>query len=571
MSARTVMRGVAFIGATALLASFAIAPTASAAALPTSAPLAASAPQASLGVRAADVTPSSRSVAPRGFWEIGFLDVLDKGLDVYGLISDCIANQKSNKPCMASSTLDDVLTKLDAIEAQIAANQAETRGLLFELQKTVNAIATQQHRTTLSPIEANVPELIAAWDAIQVCQTAAVKSGDAKCKSYKGTLGTQDILAEDAIQGTLNWMNDPASGPLTSLSTDVAATGLAFTNFSAAMWKQIKDEYDQSVGASAGTGTTRYTKVVTHELARVSNAIMKEWVGQMYAYGFFLPMKKGATQATQTAVNAYVFGKTKPAGSAKSVKDISDMYQLPSVPVGSMVFLKGGKAYKIKKPGTASAAPLTPADMFALGQAIKDSGYTASSLSKNETSFVVQRSIFERAHPYYTNSKTKLKVAVCASWFGAGGCGEGDAPRTRTHELRDCTPGQAGALAGNKCISGSVRMDVTDKKVTWADIKAAEYRYISAGVTHELYAWTYGTWYKGNDSHGQFDVAYEKFVTGPATYDWEKLVFKQDFIGIGSSGTVGPGIYVHLGPTRSFNTIVELTRDKKPWVPDMMK
>lgn len=567
MSARTVMRGVALLGATALLASLAATPAASAAPLPASEPLAASEPQASLGVRAADVTPSSRSVAPRGFWEIGFLDVLDKGLDVYGLISDCIANQKSNKPCMASSTLDDVLTKLDAIEAQIAANQAETRGLLFELQKTVNAIATQQHRTTLSPIEANVPELIAAWDAIQVCQTAAVKSGDAKCKSYKGTLGTQDILAEDAIQGTLNWMNDPASGPLSSLSTDVAGTGLAFTNFSAAMWKQIKDEYDQSVGASAGTGTTRHTKVVTHELARVSNAIMKEWVGQMYAYGFFLPMKKGATQATQTAVNAYVFGKTKPAGSAKSVKDISDMYQLPSVPVGSMVFLRGGKAFKIKKPGTAGAAYLTSADMFALGEAIKGSGYTASKLGAKDIRFVVRQPVFERAHPYYSLANGK-KVAVCASSSSTASTCYGppsgeDAPKAVTHELSACTPGTAGTLAGNRCIWGEIPMTVTDSRMTWAD----EAKLYSATT---LEKWTYGTWYKGSDNHGYFDVSFENYVAGRAIYDWDTLYFSGCRVATCNNYAIGPGVYVKHSSGTS-NRLVELTRDGKPWLPDMMK
>ena len=451
MSARTVMRGVAFLGATALLASMTMAPAASAAPLPASAPLPSSAPQATLEASAAAVTPPAREVTPRGFWALGVMDVLSLGFDAYSEISNCIANQKADKTCTSKIDLNDIDKRLDAIEEQIKTNQKETVGLLHDIQTTVNSIASQQHAKTLEPIEANIPALLLAWEEIQKCQVKAQTSINATCESYTGKKGSSEP-AELAMKKTLDWMNDPASGPLTGLSTLVSETTLAFDKFSAAMWKQIKDRYDQKVGYSSATATgdKLRPRILTHGLTEVSNKVFKEWVGQMLAYGFFLPMKTGATEATRTAVDSYIFGKITPPGGAKTVLSISDFYQLPEVPAHSVVFLKGGKAYKIKNPKT-PAPPLTPDDMFNLGRDIQASGYTASRvLSKEAMTFVVERAIFERAHPYYTNGKTGLKVAVCASWFGAGGCGEGDAPRTRTHELRDCTPGQAGALAGHK-------------------------------------------------------------------------------------------------------------------------
>ena len=567
MSARTVMRGVAFLGATALLASLAATPAASAAPLPASEPLAASEPQASLGVRASDVTPSSRSIAPRGFWEVGFFDVLDKGLAAYDLISNCIENQKANKPCTAQPTLNDVINKLDLIQAQIQANQQRTEALLQKIIKTVNTIEANQFKTRLETIEVHIPRAIKAWKAIQVCQKEAQLSGNAKCHSYVGVRSTEMVLAEDAIQATLGWMNDKAAGPLTKLDLSVPGTTKTFEGFSAALWKQIKADYDASVGASATA--TRSPRVLTHQLTEAWNPVFKEWIGLMYAYGFFVTMKKHpteATKATQTDVNRYIFGPEK-VDNISSVPIIADRYQLPSVPVGSVVFLKGGKAYKIKKPGTPDGAHLTSADMVALGDAIKESGYFASQLSAKDIRFVVRQPVFERAHPYYSLANGK-KVAVCASSSSTASTCYGppsgeDAPKAVTHELSTCTPETAGTLAGNRCIWGEIPMTVTDSRLTWAD----EAKLYSPST---LEKWTYGTWYKGSDSHGYFDVSFEKYVVGRAIYDWDTLYFSGCRVATCNNYAIGPGVYVKHSSGTS-NRLVELTRDKKAWVPDMMK
>ena len=498
---------------------------------------------------------------PRGFWSVGFLDVIDKGANAV----ECIKNMTEGKPCEGVS-LEEIDLKLDQVLANMATNQRELVSLLGGLQNTLNTVATEQQKQRLLPIQANLPAANAAWDAIVKCQKATVA-----CKAYDGALASVDTPKADAIKTTWEYLQRV---PLAKMSDDVASVSDQFGAFVGALWQEVKGRYDNSVEATAAGKGSAKTRVVTHVLSEAWNSSLEKYLDLMYLYGFFIPMQKDGTSKAkdrETAAKKHIFG-TIPldAGSKPAVRTVGQEYQLPSVPKGNIVFFHGKQAWKIKPTG--GTRPLEPADMFALGRAMDQTGYLPSKMRPDETSFNVQRPIFERGHPYYTNNLSSKKVAICPSWFGAGGCGAGDDPKTISYELSTCTPGTAGTLAGNRCIKGVVKMTATDKTRTWADEEkriAARY----AGGT-KLYTWTYGTWYKGSDSHGYFNDGWTSFVTGPAVYEWEELRFYQDFIGASADagkGIVGPGIYVkHLNPS-SYAMIKVVTRDGREWVPDLMK
>ncbi len=541
-------------GSAALIAGLIAPAVATAAPTPTAAP----------SVEQVPFATTKAMPLPRGFWSVGFLDVIDKGASAF----ECIQNMSDGKPC-SGIQLEQIDAKLDEVLANMETNQRELRTLLGGLQDTLNSVATEQQKQRLVPIEANMPGANAAWDAIVKCQQAATE-----CKAYEGALASKATPKAEAVKATSRWLRDNS---LNNMPADIATVSTEFRKFVPLLWKEVKARYDRSIGATATASTTDgKTRVVTHVLSEAWNSSLEKYLDLMYLYGFFVPMMTTSNNVKlvntsldrQNDAKTHIFGTL--GSSATTVRATGQEHQLPSVPKGNIVFSDGTKAWKIKPTG--GTRPLAPADMFDLSNAMAKSGYLPSKLRPDETSFNVQRPIFERGHPYYTNNLSSKKVAICPSWFGAGGCGAGDAPKTISYELSTCTPGASGTLAGNRCIKGVVKMTATDKTQTWADEEkriAARY----AGGT-KLYTWTYGTWYKGSDSHGYFNDGWTSFVTGPAVYEWEELRFYQDFIGASADagkGVVGPGIYVkHLNPS-SYAMIKEVTRDGKPWIPDLMK
>jgi hypothetical protein len=539
------------LGGSAALIAGLLAPAAA-----TAAPAPAAAPQVSFATTKA-------MPLPRGFWSVGFLDVIDKGAEAF----ECIQNMSQGKAC-GGIQLEQIDAKLDQVLANMETNQRELRTLLGGLQDTLNSVATEQQKQRLVPIEANMPGANAAWDAIVKCQQAATE-----CKAYEGALASKATPKAEAVRATSRWLRDNA---LNNMPADIATVSTEFRKFIPLLWKEVKGRYDNSVEATAAGKGSAKTRVVTHVLSEAWNSSLEKYLDLMYLYGFFVPMMTTSNNVElvnkpedrQKAAKTHIFGTL--GSSTTTVRATGQEYQLPSVPKGNIVFFDGDKAWKIKLTG--GTRPLEPADMFGLSNAMATSGYLPSKLRPDETSFNVQRPIFERGHPYYTNNLSGKKVAICPSWFGAGGCGAGDAPKTISYELSTCTPGTSGTLAGNRCIKGVVKMTATDKTQTWADEEKRIVARYAGGTT--LYTWTYGTWYKGSDSHGYFNDGWTSFVTGPAVYEWEELRFYQDFIGASADagkGIVGPGIYVkHLNP-RAYATIKVVTRDGGEWVPDLMK
>ena len=539
------------LGASAALIAGLLAPAvATAAPTPTAAP----------AVEQVPFATTKAMPLPRGFWSVGFLDVIDKGAEAFS----CIQNMSEGKAC-GGTQLEQIDAKLDQVLANMETNQRELRTLLGGLQDTLNSVATKQAYQRIEPIEANMPGANAAWDAIVKCQQAATE-----CKAYEGALASKATPKAEAVKATKRWLQQNS---LNNMPADIATVSKDFRQFVPLLWKEVKGRYDNSVEATAtGKGSAK-THVVTHVLSEAWNSSLEKYLDLMYLYGFFVPMMTmsnnvklvNTAEDRQSAAKTHIFGTI--GSSTTTVRATGQEYQLPSVPKGNIVFFDGTKAWKIKPTG--GTRPLEPADMFGLGNAMARSGYLPSKLRPDETSFNVQRPIFERGHPYYTNNLSGKKVAICPSWFGAGGCGAGDDPKTISYELSTCTPGTAGTLAGNRCIKGVVKMTATDKTRTWADEEkriAARY-----GGSAKLYTWTYGTWYKGSDSHGYFNDGWTANVTGPADYEWEEMRFYQDFIGNPTNpGIVGPGIYVkHLNP-RAYATIKLVTRDGGEWGPNLM-
>jgi hypothetical protein len=362
MSARTLMRGVAFIGATALLASMVMAPAASAAPLPASTKTTATAAPATAKPKSVEVTSVPETRALTTLYEGGKL--------VYDKISTCLANKSVGLKCTASDSgnIRAMYKKLDEVDQRIRQNQEVLNSRFNGVEKMLEDIRKELVATKLKALEKNVPLGIWAVEALTECsakfsealrtQTPEQARKTATCQPYLGQATGTLEPAENIVEATKKTseyltkvVNDTTTGQAATLET--LATAFAGTpigknenGLAHVIATNLLGEQHRLTGAVKKSAHVKSkTPVVTKWLSDKVNIELEYWNQLLTSFGMLWVVKRGLNNKDVTVAQNEVDREItciKPSPcQPDSVGAVAKKWSLPNLKEGEFLFVDG--------------------------------------------------------------------------------------------------------------------------------------------------------------------------------------------------------------------------------------
>jgi len=489
----------------------------------------------------ADAAPVAASVAPVP--RVDYAGLAKAAVGAANAIYKCDAFTKDGLKCEAKPTIKDVVTKLNAIEAQIAQNQAQTMRALDSLQSAIDAQDLTKALKDLAPVRAHIFEAGKAWDAMSKCADKAVNVG-ATCTGYAGVALPGVPVAEGLSESKEFFLGQMDKITLTiEQATEYFAgiVGQPSVGLLHNLWKVAKRQQDRASGAASPGQLPLQPVLVTRQLATTFLPVMTYYRDMMFLYGALRPaakeLKGKSPQARSEAAlaDSKVFART----DRWTVAGAFDYYRIPDVPPGTFAYVGGdGKLYKVV-PGEGKGTPLSATVLMEIGDRISRYGYNADVMAKNPSllphggRFGVWEKVKHRTYKEYWYGK----YAICA---GVGGFGCPATPdvgvRTQTFEI-----GHPDAV-GTKDKYGNVMkmrwapMQILSVPATWGRLVKREIgdRY-GCGSVYSL---------KGEPPYGVWNVQF--LETFRRTVESRHAMFEWDYVTYGERALdcVGPGVYL---------------------------
>jgi hypothetical protein len=530
-ASRPTMRPIALLSGVALSAGLLVTPTATAAPAPPTD--SASAPTVA--------APSAEEPQRPRLNLLGFATSLYDAANTILGCEDLVAQQVL---CRNEPSLEDIMIKLDRIEAQIAINQTRTESALAELQKSQDSQDLVKAVTNLSPIEAHISEALKAWAALTKCTQAAVRK-DATCVAYNGKDKPGQRVADGMrisqkfftrTMGEIDVSIDQAARFYAGTKAIQGKDGLLH-----ALWKLAKNKQDLDSSTKApGALSSKRLPIITHQLANEFLPVMLYYRSLLALYGGLRPAAttfkdKEDAEAEANRADASIFA----TADRWTVAGASAYYRIPDVPKGTIVFVgKDGKLHKILS-GEGKGKPLTASVVYRVGDILAEYGYdvgkmgASGALLPDGGRWGVQEKVKHRNNPWYSNGSERY--AICAG-VGFAGCPvtQGVGLRKETYEIGHPDAVGTRDSHGNLMKLRWVPMQLLNEKATWDDLVDGKLN---------LGGQCYGD-LKGEPPNGVWDV--EFLNTFLRTGVNQRAMFEWDWVryGDGTLKCVGPGVYV---------------------------
>lgn len=507
------------------------------------APTGVSAP--STGVSAVS-TPSATAVTPR-------LAVGELAMAAFGVAKKlyaCESIAEKGLECLKDPTMKDVLKRLDAIEAQIAANQEQTMKALDILQQSSDAQDLNVAVGKLDPIEAHIIEAAAAWDALSTCAEKAVTK-DATCKGYNGRATAPRPVAEGMRISRGFFLREMDK---IDISIEQATRRFAGTPANSyrdgllhALWQASKRDQDRRSApqGKAVKDPASPPVVVTRALALAFLPTMTYYRDLVYLYGALFPAAlelKQKTDAAESEANIADRNIFTP-GDRWTVAGAFDFYRIPDLPIGTIAYVgRDGRLYKIMQ-GDSKGQRLRREVVQELGDRIADYGYSSNRMAEDPQlmphrgEWGVLEKVLHRTYKEYSG-----RYAICASSASIRPCDPKlDGAMTDTYEIGH--PGAVGSTdsRGNRVVERWVPMRILNDKSTWQRLIDQERarQYGSCKLSGEP---PYGV------HNVKFLQTYRRLMENRhADFEWETVRYGYATQINVTPKCVGPGIYVRPG------------------------
>jgi hypothetical protein len=496
----------------------------------------------------ADAAPVAASVAPVP--RVDYAGLAKAAVGAANAIYKCDAFTKDGLKCEAKPTIKDVVTKLNAIEAQIAQNQAQTMRALDSLQSAIDAQDLTKALKDLAPVRAHIFEAGKAWDAMSTCADKAVNVG-ATCTGYAGVALPGVPVADGLSESKEFFLGQMDKITLTiEQATEYFAgiEGQPSVGLLHNLWKVAKRQQDRDSGASSPGQLPLQPVLITRQLATTFLPVMTYYRDMMFLYGALRPaakeLKGKSPQARSEAAlaDSKVYART----DRWTVAGAFDYYRIPDVPPGTFAYVGGdGKLYKIvpdpmqvTDPKQAKGIPLNATVLMEIGDRISRYGYNADVMAKNPSllphsgRFGVWEKVKHRTYKEYSYGK----YAICAG-VGGFGCPGSSNPGTRTQTFEIGHPDAVGTKDkyGNLMKMRWAPMQILSVPATWGRLLNREIGGYGCGSVASL---------KGEPPFGVWNVQF--LETFRRTVENRHAMFEWDYVnyGDGPYRCVGPGVYL---------------------------
>jgi hypothetical protein len=500
-----------------------------------------------IGATAAAPTATAAATAvPR----VAVKDLAMAAFGVAQKLYKCESIAEKGLECLKDPTIKDVLKKLDAIEAQIAANQVQTMKALDQLQRASDTQDLNKAVRDLDPIEAHILEAAAAWDALSTCAEKASTKG-ATCKGYNGGSTAAVPVAEGMRVSRKFFLGQMAK---IDISIEQAAQRFAGTRSISgtdgllhALWKAAKREQDRRSTPEGKTikDPAKPPVVVTRSLVLTFLPTMTYYRDLLYLFGALRPAAMALKQKTDEAESEAKLADKRifDPSSRWTVAGGFDFYRIPDLPVGTIAYVgKDGKLYKVMQ-GDTKGQRLRREVVQELGDRIAAYGYSADRMAADpqllpyKGEWGVLEKVLHRTYKEYSG-----RYAICASSASIRPCDPKlDGAYTETFEIGH--PGAVGSKdsQGNAVIERWVPMRILNNASTWQRLIDQE-RATQYGSCKLIGEPPYGV------HNVKFLQTFRRLMEGHyADFTWETVRYGYAVQINVTPKCVGPGIYVRPG------------------------
>ena len=342
MSARTVMRGVALLGATAVLASMTMAPAASAAPAPHASP-----------------QPAPRSAALDAFND--WTSAASSAFDIGSFIWTCLATIGGTSPCAEEDPRQAIFDKLDALDSKIDAHFEKVNQRLDGLETLATEIKIGQAQTDLATIQ-NAGNV--AWDKYKLLQACAKSIKTSRAKEC--TVGGQKFSADKALELLReDFVKSVAQGkaavPLAKLQGIFGGVqGTTSNGFVYDLWRLYRVKQNQATGAVNMNAANFHVGAITYEISQEFTQDLKVYGEILGRWGAVLVLSAGLTKdgdsATRKAKGNLKLTEVRNAILDRNVRgsaaQVINAYWIPNLQPGQMIAVnRDGTAVKIGNAG----------------------------------------------------------------------------------------------------------------------------------------------------------------------------------------------------------------------------
>ncbi len=390
MSARTVMRGVAFLGTTTLIASFAIAPSASTA---STAPAASAAP---LPAAAPQPTPRGAALDTFNDWNAAASSAFDIG----SFIWTCLATAGSTTPCAGQDPRQEIFNKLDALDRKIDAHFEKVNQRLNGLEKLATEIKIGPAQATLATIQSAGDIAWTKYTALQDCAQSVRTSGAKEC-----TFGGQKFPADKALEllrKDFVKSVDENNANITVATLQGIFGGVQGTRsngFVYDLWRLYRVEQNQKTGANNLNAANSNVGAITYEIRQDFIQDLKVYGEILGRWGAVLVLSAGLTKDGGDAETRKGLGASKRTEVMNALLDrtvigsaahVINAYWIPNLQPGQMIAInRDGMAVKIGNATgiTAGWKPMTTSDLEGISQKFATSASVTKARTKYPQSF----------------------------------------------------------------------------------------------------------------------------------------------------------------------------------------
>ena len=407
-------------------------------------------------------------------------------------MSTCLANQKVGQPCLASdgNNIRALHTKVDALKKTIDANHVQVMGRFDQVENLLNQQNLSGYGDALRGVDINGTNALTAWDAVLACMIKASSSG-ATCGAYIGGSSTEAPQpTADAINETLAYMQ----GQISHLPTNIDVTASYYTGTKLragrngvaywSWWSSLRQQ-DQAVDVSRTQGNP-LTPIITTDLAQITRQSTTYYANIFQQYGYLMVLGAQLKNDAKLA-NSYraLVHRVIPGTDPYEVMGKVKQYLLPGLAERTMIVLHKGKALKVSA-GHTLDRPLDYATISTIGTVINSSyggvnrfiDAFPNAIGVGGWYVVRQHVRAERRHVFPCPVGTNFACPY-NGWFAV-------------QELAD---------SGSAC---NTRVRI------WGE---------TPGWERDQKKWMESAPPMGKDF---FLKSYERYVTGPANYDWAR-------------------------------------------------
>ncbi|MBU6280461.1 MAG: hypothetical protein KGN78_14570 [Actinomycetales bacterium] len=299
------------------------------------------------------------------------LDTVSDAWSAWGEIATCVNNAQEAGGwwgCLTAGLsgpgISDVLNRLDEMDRQIAANQAELINRFGSLERAISETNLQgQIRDTMIAADVNSQDAYEAWKAMMRCLQRS-SQGAITCRGYRGSLGGEEPILS-ALDGTRQYFQQVTDilRSRTDLRTLVAnyagagrGTGLLLTAWT--HYKGIQDN-DSGVPSNSPWRNSQNVPIITPVLAANMNAVVDYYTAVIGRYHYVMSVAEGMRSPVElrcgsqaesacraNAVRSWIdLGNRwiRNASQAESVAFANARFRMPTLAQNSVMVIMGGQ------------------------------------------------------------------------------------------------------------------------------------------------------------------------------------------------------------------------------------